>query len=297
MKHTIQGLRQLQSLSLEQKIEMSKRRIRQFYEHYKGDVYVAFSGGKDSTVLLHLVRSVYPDIPAVFVDAGLEYPEIKDFVKTQENIIILKPKMNFTEVIKVYGYPMVSKKVARMIRDLKNPNEKNKATRRLYLEGIKRNGTKTKFFKLPKKWYKLIDAPFKISEQCCLIMKKKPIKEYERHTKRKSIVGLLASDSDQRRVSWLRTGCNNWKAERSLPLAFWTTEDVWNYIKKFKVPYCKIYDMGEHNTGCIYCMFGVQLEKEPNRFQRMKSSHPQLYNYCMNQLNLKKCLDYIGVDF
>lgn len=74
-------LRQKQSLPLESKIEMSLRRIKEWYSENQGAVYVAFSGGKDSTVLLHLVRSLYPEVPAVFVDTGLEYPEIREFVQ------------------------------------------------------------------------------------------------------------------------------------------------------------------------------------------------------------------------
>lgn len=91
----IHFLAQRQSLPLEAKIEMSKKRIREWYEHYDGDVYVAFSGGKDSTVLLHLVRSMYPDVEAVFSDTGLEYPEIREFVKTIDNVTWVKPKKNF----------------------------------------------------------------------------------------------------------------------------------------------------------------------------------------------------------
>jgi len=77
-RHELWQLRQMQSLPLEAKIIKSQMRIREWYEHWSGDVYVAFSGGKDSTVLLHLTRQLYPDVPAVFCDTGLEFPEIKE---------------------------------------------------------------------------------------------------------------------------------------------------------------------------------------------------------------------------
>lgn len=117
-KHTSYDLVQMQSLPLEAKIEMTKARIRTWYESWtkfeihntkgkirwltmdtrenkepvlkadewieyeeNGQVYVSFSGGKDSTVLKHLVDSMYEDVPSVFVNTGLEYPEIQRFVK------------------------------------------------------------------------------------------------------------------------------------------------------------------------------------------------------------------------
>jgi len=105
-------LKQRQSLPLDAKIILTKQRIKNFYDHYNGQVYVSFSGGKDSTVLLHLVRSMYPDVKALFVDTGLEYPEIKEFVKNTKNTITIRPDMCFTEVIKKYGYPVISKQNA-----------------------------------------------------------------------------------------------------------------------------------------------------------------------------------------
>lgn len=285
----------MQGMKLELKIKLSKERIKQWYQAHNGKVYIAFSGGKDSTVLLHLVRSLYPDVPAVFVDTGLEYPEIKEFVKTIDNVITVRPKMNFIDVINTYGYPAVSKKVARQIRDLRHPTEKNKATRKLYLTGIKRDGSKTKTLKLSKKWKILIDAPFEVSEQCCNIMKKEPIHRFEKERERKGFTGIMASDSNMRETSYLKNGCNNFKAGRSSPMGFWVEQDIWDYIKKFDLKYSKIYDMGAKRTGCMFCMFGVHLEKEPNRFQNMKRTHPQLHDYCMNKLGCGKVLDYIGV--
>lgn len=113
---TIQDLWQLQGLPLNLKIRMTKDRIRQWIQTYGEDgVYVSFSGGKDSTVLLHLVREEYPNVKAVFVDTGLEYPEIRQFVKTFDNVDWIKPKMNFKAVIQKYGYPFISKEVSECV--------------------------------------------------------------------------------------------------------------------------------------------------------------------------------------
>lgn len=100
---------------MNRKIEMTRQRIKGWYEHFDGQVYVSFSGGKDSTVLLHLVRDLYPSVEAVFVDTGLEYSQIRNFVKTFDNVTILRPKMRFDEVISKYGYPLISKEISMCI--------------------------------------------------------------------------------------------------------------------------------------------------------------------------------------
>ncbi len=115
-KHTIQELQTRQALPLNLKIALTKSRIRDWVDWYgESGVYVSFSGGKDSTVLLDLVRQEYPNVTAVFVDTGLEYPEIRDFVKTFENVEWLKPKKTFKQVINDCGYPFVGKEVAEKV--------------------------------------------------------------------------------------------------------------------------------------------------------------------------------------
>ena len=113
--HDAQRLKELQALPLHRKIQISQARIIEWYTRNKGNVVVSFSGGKDSTVLLHLVRSLVPDVPAVFSNTGLEYPEIQRFVRTFPNVTIVAPKMNFSEVISTYGYPLIGKEVAEAI--------------------------------------------------------------------------------------------------------------------------------------------------------------------------------------
>ncbi len=107
-------LRQYQALPLMAKVHMTQARIREWYEHWNGSVYVSFSGGKDSTVLAHLVHEFYPDVPLVFVNTGLEYPEIQAFARKM-GAEFIRPKMQFSEVISEYGYPLISKENAEAI--------------------------------------------------------------------------------------------------------------------------------------------------------------------------------------
>ena len=107
-------LMQLQALPLDAKILMSQQRIREWYNYFHGDVCVSFSGGKDSTVLAHLVHGLYPDVPLVFANTGLEYPEIQAFARKM-GATFVRPKMRFDEVISKYGYPLISKEVAEAI--------------------------------------------------------------------------------------------------------------------------------------------------------------------------------------
>lgn len=114
---TSDELKMLQALPLDLKIRRTQQRIREWVNHWgKDHVYVSFSGGKDSTVLLHIVRQMYGDeIPAVFVNTGLEYPEVQHHVRSFPNVVILHPEMNFRDVIVKYGYPVISKEVSKCI--------------------------------------------------------------------------------------------------------------------------------------------------------------------------------------
>jgi len=300
MSVTYEELKIRQALPLKDKITFTNVMIREWYESYGGLVYVAFSGGKDSTVLLDLVRRMYPDVPATFNNTGLEFPEILAFVRTVKNVEWLKPKITFKEVLDRHGYPVTSKRLAQYIREAKSAHGYT-ATKRLRLTGIKPDGRFSRMGMISKKWQYLIDAPFKISEKCCDVMKKNPSKIYSKETGRMPFTGEMASEGKNREKTYLENGCNafHFKQPKSTPMAFWTDEDVWAYIEQHGTPYSKIYDMGYNRTGCVFCMFGVHLEDKKtgtNRFKLLYETHPKLHAYCMDKLDLRDVLEYINVE-
>ena len=303
----IQDMRQRQSLPGEQKLILTQRRIREWYEYWEGQVYVSFSGGKDSTALLDIVWNIYPDVPAVFSNTGLEYPEIVDFVKqTAEKhpgrVVIVRPKKTFLQVIQEHGYPVVSKKVSYQLRILREhkDNPRRKGTYCLYDTGVRGDGELSLRDRLPDKWRKLVNADFRISEKCCDELKKKPFRVYGKDTGRKPITGMTAGEGGVR--SRVRR-CNAFTSSHpiSSPMLFWLEKDVWEYLREREVPYCQIYDYRygalppKDRTGCMFCAFGAHLEGEPNRFQQMAVSHPKQYAYCMDKLGMRHVLDVVGV--
>ena len=367
--HTNQELRMRQALPLEAKVAMTKLRIREWVNEFGIDgVYVSFSGGKDSTVLLHIVREIYPDIPAVFSDTGLEYPEIREFVKTFDNVIWVKPKMNFKQIITKYGYPFLSKELSAIIGggqvslDILRKDGIDTTDREKVLEEIKKRFkkepgqwrrlaqcmgavTKDNEFKLdvdkdekgiysyiPHKYEPILNAPFKVTDRCCRIMKKNPMHDFMKETGRVPMTAQMADESRLRTRNWLVHGCNMYDAYHPIsnPMSVWTEQDVLLYIKKYNLPICSVYgeiipDNGEEEmdgqmdfsdlglmsdnrklkttgcdmTGCMFCGYGCHLENNPNRFERMKETHPKQYDFIMKPtnrggLNYKEIIDWLN---
>ena len=336
-KHTMYELKQMQSLPLEIKIKMTERRVEEWIKEFGEDgVYISFSGGKDSTVLLDIVRNRmgYENIPAVFVDTGLEYPEIREFVKSfGDSVTWLKPHMNFKEVLRRYGFPFVNKEVAHKIHDWHSMHDKGKMSyvdRQFDGSYVSKNG-KTNMISVAK-WKFLTEADFRVSHKCCDVMKKKPTKEYNKQTGRVPITAQMAQESKLRMQRWLVNGCNAFEKGNPMsnPMSFWTEQDVLQYIKAFDLPICSVYGevvyeigggckdqlsfadcgIGEETrklkttgcdrTGCIFCGFGCHLEKAGNgRFEKLKHTHPQLYDYVMKPeseggLGYKEKFDWIN---
>mgnify|MGYP001754173266 FL=1 len=175
---------------------------------------------------------------------------------------------------------------------------------------------------LPKKWRFLIEAPFEISGKCCDLLKKGPLKEYEKQTGRKPFIGVTQDEGFRREHQYAKTGCNVYDGStiKSQPLGFWTRQDILRYIIENDVEICSVYGniissrapgtdtlpcyctTGEQRTGCMYCAMGAHLETGENRFQRLAVTHPRCYAHCMKPLSegglgMAVPLDYMGIPY
>ena len=182
-----------------------------------------------------------------------------------------------------------------------------------------------------EKYKFFLEAPFEISNKCCNVMKKAPAKKYGKETGRVPILATMAEESRLRTQKWIQNGCNGFemKSPVSTPMAFWTNNDVLQYIKENNIEICSVYGdivpdyngeqfegqldiadfgladdtrklktTGCDRTGCMFCGFGIQCEKE-SRFVRMKKTHPKQYDYIMRPkeqggLNYKEAIDWIN---
>lgn len=313
--------KELMSLDTEYKEIITYGKIEEWFTAWGGKCYVSFSGGKDSTVLAYLAANWLshfhtPPWPLnlVFINTGLEYPEIQKFVneytdwlrkkfpRVTINLTRLRPKMNIRQVVTKYGYSIVSKEVAGVVYEArKNPNCIR--AKKIRGELLDKDGNPSAYN--CENWAFLLDAPFPISDRCCHVMKKASAHRYGGETKENPMVATMADEGRQRFQKWLATGCNAFEGKRPMgkPMSFWTEQDVLRFIVDRELPIASVYGdivasdgendydatlvdcplhcTGCQRTGCMFCAFGAHLEKGENRFERMKHTHPKHYDFCI----------------
>lgn len=307
-------LKELQSMTLDEKIDCTKEQIRIWKEVWGTDkVYISYSGGKDSTVMLDICDRYFPnEIPVVYVDTGLELPSVKELALKRADRV-LKPQMTISEVIKRYGYSLISKEVSGVIKGAKRNNKSSLKS----IDGSRANEYGGRYDY--SKWAFLVDAPFLISDDCCRKLKKECIHRYESESGRHPIVATMAAESQLRASKWVMKGSNDFESKRpvSKPISIWTEQDIYTYIKRNNLPIASIYGKvvekdsletqlslwdlcasldesicNEENcqyrltgctrTGCAMCLYGVHLEKRPNRFEILdKHGLSYIRDYCM----------------
>jgi 3'-phosphoadenosine 5'-phosphosulfate sulfotransferase (PAPS reductase)/FAD synthetase len=288
------------SLPLELKIIKSQCLVEEAVNEFGIDsIYISYSGGKDSTVLSHLVRQLYPNILHIFSNTTNEYPETLMHINWEKghngmNLQIAKPvdkfghAWNFKRVVEEYGYPMFTKRVANAIRTYRRAKTDN--VRNHSIEYIERQFKKYTQFK-----------ECNISDKCCEKLKKAPAKKLALQLGMDCVIlGILAVESRQREVDWLFNGCNVFykkKDNQCRPLAFWTEKDIYDYIKKYNVRIPDLYEMGYERNGCMFCGFGIEYDcnQGKNRFERLALTHPKMYKYLLN--NFKVILDECKISY
>lgn len=304
------------------------------------DCYVSV-GGLDSITLMFFLKSIGIDVPAVSV-SSLEDPSIQK-IHRDLGVISLKPALrndgthwNKQILIQEFGFPVLSKEIAKKIEMLQNPTEKNKTVRHAIVTGEtgKQGGfQKNSRMKLSQKWLNLFGglenenesvdyqiAPFKVSSKCCYYLKEKPCSDWAKEHNSVPYLGLMASEGGRREKSLMLNGCNYFGKGtiRSAPFAIFTRQDLLHLALELNVPIPAIYGeiktnddgelytTGEQRTGCSMCGFGIQLEKRPHRFDRLRERNPKEWDFWMNKCCTDEngnpygwglVLDYLGIDW
>jgi 3'-phosphoadenosine 5'-phosphosulfate sulfotransferase (PAPS reductase)/FAD synthetase len=264
-------------MPLDLKIIYAKNRIRKVIEEHGADAcVVGFSGGKDSTVVSHLVLSMGYKIDHYYINTRLEYPECVEYVKawTEKHgvkLLVTYPDQMPVDVWKKWGYPMFTKEAAECLERL-------------------RLGQKVAKKKLDRvrKYLKYKDVF--ISARCCDILKKQPARRFfKKSGKKVAILGVTADESQIRRVNWVRKGCIYETKGQVIanPIIFFTEEDIYAYAKKFNIKLAGIYEKGIRRNGCFICGFGCHLRNE-NTFQVLKRVYPHLHDGVMEKWGFKE---------
>ena len=337
----IASFRVKQSMPYEFKVNYARIRAWEFYNECGKrdlDCYISV-GGLDSITLFFFLKSIGIDVPAVSV-SSLEDVSIQKIHK-QIGVISLPPavradgmRWNKQKLIQEFGFPVLSKEIARKIELLQNPTPNNKTIRHAIVTG--ETGEYGGFqkhskMKLAQKWLEKFGgleneeegvnyqiAPFKVSSKCCYYLKEKPCSDWAKEHNCVPYLGLMASEGGRREKSLMLNGCNYFGKGtiRSAPFAIFNRQDLLQLALDLKVPVPEIYGSilkdedgrlytsGEQRTGCSMCGFGIQLEKRPHRFDRLRERNYKEWDFWMNRCCLDengtpygwgKVLDYLGI--
>jgi len=323
------------SLPYEAKIIHAEMRAREFYDECarRGLECHVSVGGLDSITLCYFLRNIGINVPVVSVST-LEDKSIQKIHK-QMGAEIIAPLKSKVEVIREFGFPVVSKAKASKIEHLQNPDSPKQTFIHAIMTGqmgAQGKFKKSKKIQLPEKWIKLFGghyqkhrpdlqckiAPFKVSARCCHWMKEKPCDNWAKKHNSVPYLGLMASEGGQREMGLVKNGCNYFgkSTTRSCPFAVFTRQDLLQLALDLKVPIPAIY--GEiktdedgllyttraQRTGCSMCGFGIHIEKRPHRFDRLYQDNPEEWKYWMlhcvtdetgKSYGWGKVLDYIGI--
>lgn len=294
--------------SLKDKIRLSREIIKDFYENIedKNSMIISSSFGKDSVVLIDLVRSVYPEIPIVYMNTGVEHPSCIELSKTYDNVLEVSPKKTMEEIIEEYGYmlPIGKEKTNTISLCRKNLGEgKFNTVRVKKMRGD--FGEKSLFNFTKYQW--VVFAPFKISDKCCQYLKIEPSERIgKKYGYTHVFVGITAEESRMRKNNLLNNGFNT--ETQSRPLGHWTVHDILQYCLNQDIQIASCYgdiikgDDGKlktskfSRTGCVCCPIGSHL-KNKNDFQRLYEEDREIWDYVINKLGFGQVLDFFDVPY
>jgi phosphoadenosine phosphosulfate reductase len=242
-------LKELRALSLNDKEALALRVIDGLIAA-TDRLAVAFSGGRDSLVALHLTRRRLPDVAVVFTNTSVEFPETVSYVRRlavdwKLNLHELRPKRNFWELTRQRGLPIGGRGNTYFLKDLADA------------------------------------AQVKLSNACCNQLKITPARQfYVRAGIEGVVTGLRTEESLMRRLNFADYGALRWSKDYGAlvawPVFAWKREDIEAYVAKHDLPVNPVYAMGHQRVGCWACL--QDFFYEDSRLFVLKQSHPRMYD-------------------
>lgn len=321
----IADFRVKQQLPYEVKRAYAEVRAQEFYDmcQKRGLSCHVSVGGLDSITLFLFLKTLHLDIPGVSVSI-LEDKSIQQ-VHQQLGIETLKPLKSKVEVIREFGFPIISKEVAGKISLLQRPSEENATVRHAIITGETGEyggNRKESRMKMAQCWLELFGGyenetegvdylipDFLVSDRCCYYLKEKPCDIWAKEHSSVPYLGLMASEGGRRQKSLMINGCNYFGEStiRSAPFAIFDRQDILRLALELDVPVPEIYGTieqdadgmlyttGAQRTGCSMCGFGIQKERtRPHRFDRLYESNPKEWAFWMEEVGFGHVLDWIG---
>ncbi|MBM6828493.1 hypothetical protein H9X85_02445 [Anaerotignum lactatifermentans] len=287
-------------------------------------------GGLDSITLFLFLQNIGIYVPGISVS----YLEDSSIQAVHKNLGIERlqstkkkdgTRWTKVDIIKEFGFPVISKETASKIELLQNPSEKNKTVRHAIMTG--ETGEyggfqKNSRMKLSQKWLEKFGGyendtegvaygmpDFKVSSKCCYYLKEKPCEDWAKEHNSVPYLGLMASEGGRRAKSLKINGCNYFGKStiRSAPFAIFNRQDLLQIALDLDVPVPEIYGKIERKpdgtlyttkaqrTGCSMCGFGIHMEKRPHRFDLLRERNEKEWNFWMYDMGWGHVLDYIGV--
>lgn len=315
----------MQKLPYDIKVALATTRVREFIQEcgLRDLSYHVSVGGLDSITLYLFIKNIGFDVPGVSV-SSLEDKSIQAIHK-QLGIISLKPLKSKVDVIREYGYPILSKEIANKISLLQRPSKDNKTVRHAIITGetgsYGGNRSNTRM-KLSQCWLELfggyensnedvnyLKPDFLVSDKCCYYLKEKPCDAWAKEHNSVPFLGLMASEGGRRAKSLMINGCNYFgkSTVRSAPFAIFSRQDLLQLALDLNVPVPEVYGTIERDkngqlyttkaqrTGCSMCGFGIQKETvRPHRFDLLYMQNPKEWDFWMNTVGFGAVFDYIG---
>ena len=267
-------------------VEKAKHRITTLYYQTNGYCYLGFSGGKDSTIVLALIKQLELGIPAVFCDTRIELDATYNFVRwVNDNyypVKIIQPEKSFSQVLKEYGKPVKSKLRSHVLRAYQN-NPECKSAKQLFNKKVYRVSIANKDFHILHPDFKI-----KVSPACCDVLKKKPFATYAIEndmegyfTGERIAEGGARAAQAEKRVKEGKSICTKISGNyiAKAPIIDWSDEMVEEFIRRENVPLSEAYTKyGMKRTGCCCCPFSKELDED---LKTMWEHEPQKYKASM----------------